>query len=75
MLRSQDLKEGQCIVIVDGSVLLGDVAVWRYPAHVPWDLQLMNAVKPRALHHMPDNCIIISRQSKCLCEVLTTRFN
>ena len=55
----------KCIVIVDGQLLQGPVAVWRTPLMLPQDIEAWEAVdlpSPVDMRFLPDNCIICSCQ-------------
>ena len=49
-------------VFSNGRCLVGEVAVWRCPAHCPWDICVWKAIAPPPGYPIPDNCLVVSAE-------------
>lgn len=63
-----DLKAGECHVICNGCEYVGAIGAWRFPAQLPTDIVVLQAIplSGRA-KYVPDNSIIFSRHGEGAC--------
>lgn len=59
------LHAEQCFVVVGGKSLIGKLAMWRYPIHLPSDVVTLEAVMLPSGLLAPDNSIVLSRLGFC----------
>lgn len=59
-----ELLATACYVVRNGSVLVGECAVWRYPCHSVGDIEILVAIAPLATAVLPANCLVLSRLGK-----------
>ena len=54
------LPDRQCVLVVDGELVLGEIAVWHCPCHLFTDMEQWTAVRPPPGTFLANNCKYVS---------------